>query len=218
MPLPAHTLLKALDKEVKMHLLDPKILGIAILLLLGMLVIVKQTATGFILDKPKGSFLVQLVNVFNLFFLLVVNPLTAILLLTDHLPESDPTHITIHETWILEIAGMVLGVAGYLLMAWALITLGRNYQLGGSTPRPEDKMVIDGPYSLIRHPMYAAALSISLGMAFLIQSGAFIVVFFIYLVLITPLIMTEENALRKAYSEQYRAYQQKTRKLIPFIY
>ena len=204
-----------------MHLLDQKILGIAILLLLGMLVIVKRAATGSILDKPKGNFLVQLVNVFNLFFLLVVNPLSAILLITDRLPKSDPTHMTINEQWIttvVEIVGLVLCVAGYLLMAWALITLGRNYQLGGSTPRPEDKMISDGPYSLIRHPMYTAALSISLGLAFLIQSGAFIGVFFIYLALITPLIVMEENVLRKTYDEQYRVYQQKTRKLIPFIY
>ncbi len=204
-----------------MHLFDQKILGIAILLLLGMLVIVKRVATGSILDKPKGNFLVQLVNVFNLFFLLVVNPLSAILLITDRLPKSDPTHMTINEQWIttvLESVGLVLCVAGYFLMAWALITLGRNYQLGGSAPRPEDKMISDGPYSLIRHPMYAAALSISLGMAFLIQSGAFIGVFFIYLALITPLIVMEENVLRKTYDEQYRVYQQKTRKLIPFIY
>jgi protein-S-isoprenylcysteine O-methyltransferase Ste14 len=66
--------------------------------------------------------------------------------------------------------------------------------------------------------MYTAALSISLGMAFLIQSGAFIGVFFIYLALIIPLIVMEENVLQKAYDEQYRVYQQKTRKLIPFIY
>jgi protein-S-isoprenylcysteine O-methyltransferase Ste14 len=204
-----------------MHLLDQKILGIAILLLLGMLVIVKRVATGSILDKPKGNLLVQLVNVFNLFFLLVVNPLSAILLISDRLPESDPTHITIDAQWmttVVEIVGLVLCVAGYLLMAWALITLGRNYQLGGSTPRPEDKMISDGPYSLIRHPMYTAALSISLGLAFLIQSGAFIGVFFIYLALITPLIVMEEDVLRKTYDEQYRVYQQKTRKLIPFIY
>lgn len=204
-----------------MHLFDQKILGIAILLLLGMLVIVKRVATGSILDKPKGNFLVQLVNVFNLFFLLVVNPLSAILLITDRLPKSDPTHLTVNEQWIttvVEIVGLALCVAGYLLMAWALITLGRNYQLGGSAPRPEDKMISDGPYSLIRHPMYTAALSISLGLAFLIQSGAFMGVFFIYLALITPLIVTEENALRKTYDEQYRVYQQKTRKLIPFIY
>jgi protein-S-isoprenylcysteine O-methyltransferase Ste14 len=204
-----------------MHLLDQKILGIAILLLLGMLVIVKRVATGSILDKPKGNLLVQLVNVFNLFFLLVVNPLSAILLITDRLPKSDPTHITINEqsiTTVLESVGLVLCVVGYLLMAWALITLGRNYQLGGSAPRPEDKMISDGPYSLIRHPMYTAVLSISLGMAFLIQSGAFLGVFFIYLALITPLIVMEENVLRKTYDEQYRVYQQKTRKLIPFIY
>jgi protein-S-isoprenylcysteine O-methyltransferase Ste14 len=204
-----------------MHLLDQKILGIAISLLLGMLVIVKQVATGSILDKPKGNLLVQLVNVFNLFFLLVVNPLVGILLITDRLPRSDPTHMSINEQWIttlLESVGLVVCVAGYLLMAWALITLGRNYQLGGSAPRPEDKMISDGPYSLIRHPMYTAALSIALGLALLIQSWAVIGVFFIYLALITPLIGMEENTLRKAYDEQYRVYQQKTRKLIPFIY
>jgi len=158
-----------------MHLLDQKILGIAILLLLGMLVIVKQVATGFILDKPKGNLLVQLVNVFNLFFLLVVNPLAALLLIADRLPKSDPTHIAIHTHWmttVLEIAGLVVCGAGYLLMAWALITLGRNYQLGGSAPRSEDKLISDGPYSLIRHPMYTAAMGIALGLAFLIQSGS----------------------------------------------
>ena len=52
-----------------MHLLDQRILGIAILFLLGMLVIVKRVATGSVLDKPKGNLLVQLVNIFNLFFL-----------------------------------------------------------------------------------------------------------------------------------------------------
>lgn len=204
-----------------MHLLDQKILGIAILLLLGMLVLVKRVATGSILDKPKGNLLVQLVNVFNLFFLLVVNPLSAILLIMERLPKSDPTHMAIDEQWIttsLEIAGLVLCVAGYLLMAWALLTLGRNYQLGGSAPRPEDKMICDGPYCRIRHPMYTAALSIALGLALLVQSGAFMCVFFIYLTLITPLIVMEEDALRQAYAEPYRAYQQKTRKLIPFIY
>jgi hypothetical protein len=51
-----------------MHLFDQMVLGIAILFLLGILVIVKQVATGSILDKPKGNLLVQVVNIFNLFF------------------------------------------------------------------------------------------------------------------------------------------------------
>lgn len=204
-----------------MHLLDPRILGIAILILLGILVMVKRVATGSILDKPRGSLMVQLVNIFNLFFLLVVNPLSAILLIAGRLPESDPTHLTIHEPGmltILETIGLVLCVLGYCLMAWALLTLGRNYQLGGSAPRSDDRMIVDGPYKLIRHPMYSAALSIALGLACLIQSGAILGVFCIYLVLIFLLIPMEENELQKAYVEQYSAYQQKTRRLIPFVY
>ena len=204
-----------------MYTFDQRILGIAILFLLGMLVIVKRVATGSILDKPKGNFLTQLVNIFNLFFLLVVNPLAAILLITRHLAMIDPAHITINEPWVLmvlEIAGLVMYIAGFLLMAWALVTLKRYYQLGGSTPRSEDKLITKGPYRLVRHPMYTAALSISLGLACLIQSWAFFCVFCIYLVLIYPLIPMEEDGLLKAYGEQYVAYQKKTKRLVPFVY
>ena len=66
--------------------------------------------------------------------------------------------------------------------------------------------------------MYTAVLCISLGLAGLIQSWAFFGVFCIYLVLILLLIPVEEDGLRKAYGEQYSAYQQKTRELIPFVY
>ena len=204
-----------------MHLLDQRILGIAILFLLGMLVIVKRVATGSILDKPKGNLMVQLVNIFNLFFLLVVNPTVAILLITRRLATIDPTHMTIDEPWILmvlEVVGLLKYALGYFLMAGALVTLGRNYQLGGSAPRSEDKIVVDGPYRLVRHPMYTAALGLSFGLVCLIQSWAIFCVFCVYLVLIFLLIPLEEDELRKAYGEQYVSYQRKTRKLIPLVY
>lgn len=165
--------------------------------------------------------MVQLVNIFNLFFLLVVNPLVAILLITRRLATIDPTHLTIAEPWIvvvLEIIGLLMYAIGYFLMAGALVMLGRNYQLGGSAPRSEDKVVVDGPYRLVRHPMYTAALGISFGLVCLIQSWALFCVFCVYLVLIFLLIPVEEDGLQKAYGEQYLSYQKKTRKLIPFVY
>jgi protein-S-isoprenylcysteine O-methyltransferase Ste14 len=204
-----------------MHLFDQRILGIAILFLLGILVTFKRVATGSVLDKPAGNLMVQLVNIFNLFFLLIVNPLAAVLLITRRLPMIDPSHIAINQPQILmvmEVVGLLVYVSGYLLMAGALITLGRNYQLGGSAPRTEDKMIAAGPYRLIRHPMYTSALSISLGLSFLIQSIAFFCVFCIYLLLIFRLIPVEEAGLQNAYGEQFTAYRHKTRKLIPFIY
>jgi protein-S-isoprenylcysteine O-methyltransferase Ste14 len=204
-----------------MHLLDQRTLGIAILFLLGMLVTVKQIATGSILDKPQGGFLAQFVNIFNLFFLLVVNPLAAILLITRSLAAIDPTHLTIEDPRFvagLEIIGLMLYLLGYILMAWALLTLGHNYQLGGSAPRSEDNLVIAGPYQLVRHPMYSAALSISLGLACLVQSLGIFSLFWIYLLLIIVLIPVEEDVLRRAYGAQYTAYQQKAKKLIPLLY
>ncbi len=204
-----------------MHLLDQRTLGIVILVLLGMLVLVKRMATGSVFDSPKGNRLTWLTNAFNLFFLLVANPAAALLLITRHLEAVDPTHLAVGVPWLLmglEIVGMGLSAMGYLLMVWALVRLGGNYQVGGSSPRDADEMVMAGPYRLVRHPMYAAVLGISLGLACLVQSLAFFGVFCIYLVLITRLIPAEEESLRRAYGERYLAYRQKVRKLVPLLY
>ena len=204
-----------------MHLLDQRLLGGIILFLLGLLVIVKQVSTGSVLDKPKGNLLVQLVNGFNLLFLLVVIPLTAILLIARRFPTIDPAPVRIDSPSLraaLEITGLVVCVMGFLLMIAALVALGRNYQLGGSAPRSEDALVVAGPFRLIRHPMYTAALGISLGLACLIQSWILLGVFAIYVVLILLLVPIEEDGLRQAYGEPYDAYRQATRKLIPFVY
>jgi protein-S-isoprenylcysteine O-methyltransferase Ste14 len=204
-----------------MYPLDQRILGFTILFLLGILVIVKRIATGSILDKPKGSFLVQLVNIYNLFFLLVVNPLAAILLITHRLATIDPTRIIVHGVWllvVLEIIGLATYITGYLIMAWALIILGRYYQIGGSTPRDTDEIVMAGPYRFIRHPMYLAALCISLGLALLTKSFGFFAVFCAYLVLILLLIPIEEEGMLNTYRDRFVAYRLKAKKLIPLIY
>ena len=198
-----------------------KILAIVIFVLLAVLVAVKRLATGSILDKPEGSLLVQLVNVYNLTFLLVVNPLAAVLLLTGRLAALDPGHLVIQEVGILaavHVAGLAFYVTGFAVMAWALVTLRRSYQLGGLAPRREDHMVTSGPYRMIRHPMYAAVLLISLGLAGLTQSLVGLAVFGVYLVLIHLLIPIEEGRLLSAYKERYAAYQRGTRRLVPFVY
>ena len=203
-----------------MHLLGERTLGVMILVLLGVLVIVKRVATGSTLDRPEGGLLVQAVNVFNLFFLLVANPVAAILLIARRLAATDSTHATIADPalTILEITGLILYVAGFLLMAAALLALGENYQLGGCSPRPGDSLVRKGPYRLVRHPMYLAAWCISLGLSFLVQSWAAFGVFCVYVVLVLVLVPTEEEGLRNIYGEQYASFQQATRRLVPFVY
>ena len=208
-------------KEKGMHLLDQRILGILILLLLGILVAVKWIATGSILERPKGNLLLWLVNIFNLFFLLIANPLAAILLITGQIEAVDTTALTFGAGWhltVIEIGGSIIYLIGFTLMAWALITLGGNYQLGGSDPRTTDRLITSGPYAFIRHPMYTAALCIAFGLACLTQSLACLGVCIIYLVLILLLIPVEEEGLQRIYGERYRAYQGKSKRLIPVFF
>jgi protein-S-isoprenylcysteine O-methyltransferase Ste14 len=200
---------------------DDAVTGILIFVLLAVLVAVKQVATGRILDRPEGSVLVQAVSVFNLFFLLVVNPLAGVLLVTGRLSAIDPSHAVVHEPWLqvtVQVLGLAAYVTGFAIMAWALIALRRSYQLGGLAPRPEDRMVTSGPYLAIRHPMYAAVLLISFGLACLTQSLIGLAVLGVYLLLILLLVPIEEGRLLSAYGESYAAYQRGTRRLIPFVY
>jgi protein-S-isoprenylcysteine O-methyltransferase Ste14 len=202
-----------------MHLINQRALGFLILILLGILVVIKRIATGSILEKPKGSFLLWLVNIFNLLFLLIINPLAAILLIMEKMEAVDPSFLVINSGLILlliEIGGLIIYLSGFFLMAWALIRLGINYQLGGVDPRSSDRMIINGPYKIIRHPMYTAALCIALGLAGLIQSIICLVLFGIYLLLIILLIPKEEESLFRAYGESYKQYQQKVRTLFLF--
>lgn len=204
-----------------MHLLGQRPLGIIILVLLGLLVLGKRVATGNIIrDVPRGGLLLWVVHLFNLFFLLVVNPAAGILLVAGRLEQVDGTRPPLPPpvAIALEGAGILLSLLGYFLMTWALVTLGGNYQVGGSAPRPADRLVAQGPYDLVRHPMYTAALCISLGLALLTQSLVLLAVTVVYLVLILPLMPFEEDGLRRAYGDEYERYARGRPRLVPFVY
>lgn len=204
-----------------MHLLGQRLLGTIVLVLLGLLVIAKRAATGNIIrDTPSGGFLLWVVHLFNLCFLLVVNPVAGILLVAGRFEEADVTRLSLPSPAVIafEGAGIALSLLGYVLMAWALATLRRNYQVGGSVPRPADHLVAQGPYAIVRHPMYTAALCISLGLALATQSLALLTVTVLYLVLIVPLMPFEEEGLRRAYGNEYERYARGRRRLVPFVY
>ena len=204
-----------------MILLDQRSVGIAILILLALLVFVKQMATGTVLDRPAGALPVWLADVYNLIFLLIVNPLAAILLITRRFEAPDATALAVQSRGMLmalEVGGMLLYVTGWLLMAWALIVMGRRFQAGGRAPRAADSLVVSGPYRLVRHPMFSAVLFLALGLACLLRSPIGFAVFAIYVLLIVVLIPIEEQGMTRAYGEEYTAYQRGVSRLIPHLY
>jgi protein-S-isoprenylcysteine O-methyltransferase Ste14 len=68
-----------------------------------------------------------------------------------------------HELW-RGVLGLVLFVPGLGLAIWARRHIGRNWGTP-MTRKVEPELVIDGPYRVIRHPIYSGILAAGLGTA-----------------------------------------------------
>ena len=108
--------------------------------------------------------------------------------------------------------GLGLLIAGFIIAIVAQITLRRSYS-STLIIRENHQLISYGIYSLIRHPIYLgvilAAISIPVFSANLLG-------FLLMSVLVR--IKLEEQLLVEEFGDDYRAYQKRTRKLIPFFY
>jgi protein-S-isoprenylcysteine O-methyltransferase Ste14 len=112
------------------------------------------------------------------------------------------------------IAGLSLGVAGFLLIAWAAWTLRRH----GTTilpDKPADALVTDGPFRFRRNPIYIGHVLMLLGIAEITQNIWFAILAIPYVPLVTWLaVLPEERHLEARFGNAYRAYKARTRRWI----
>jgi protein-S-isoprenylcysteine O-methyltransferase Ste14 len=114
----------------------------------------------------------------------------------------------------LRWAGVGLGMASAALFAWTHTVLGRFWspylQL-----RPSHRLIADGPYARIRHPMYSAIVGwmISLG---LVAANWIPFVFATLSALNFMLrIQGEEKMMLQQFGDEYREYMKRTGRLLP---
>lgn len=84
-------------------------------------------------------------------------------------------------------------------------------------PKEQSQLVEDGLYGYIRHPMYLGVLLLALGLIWQRPDQINII---IYVVLVIDLLLKlhwEEKLLAEKF-DGYTAYQQRTKKIIPFIF
>jgi len=83
----------------------------------------------------------------------------------------------------------------------------------------EHKLIDAGPYRYVRHPSYTGALLAFLGLGFCF--GNWLSILFLTVPIIGAFlwrIRIEESALTKALGNDYRAYMERTKRLIPWVY
>jgi len=118
--------------------------------------------------------------------------------------------------WSSLIGVIVFGIALWLLWR-SHVDLGRNWS-ATTEIKENHRLVTQGVFRYIRHPMYAAHLLWGIAQALLIQNyiaGLASLVVFIPLYLLR--VTREEQMMLKEFGDKYRAYMSRTGRIIPRV-
>ena len=115
-----------------------------------------------------------------------------------------------------QMVGAILVAAGGAFFLAGLLRLG-----SALTPLPYPKenapLVRSGPFALVRHPIYSGGLIASVGIALMVTGWLTLVYVAALFVLLDIKSRQEERWLVEKFPD-YRDYQRRVRKLVPFVY
>jgi len=130
---------------------------------------------------------------------------------------SDPlNHRVIPHVEALAWTGVVLCIAGFAFCIWARFTLGRNWS-GVVTLKRGHELISDGPYALVRHPIYTGLLTMFVATVIVLGHVAGIIALPFVFVSLWIKLRYEEKLMLKQFPNEYAAYQQHVKRIIPFI-
>ncbi len=113
--------------------------------------------------------------------------------------------------------GIALMVLGIFLRQWSISLLGGFFSALISVQEGQT-IIRKGPYRYVRHPSYTGAIMIFTGIGLAILSwGAVLVLLLASCIVYGYRIKVEEKALVAKFGEEYRAYIEETKMLIPFM-
>ena len=121
------------------------------------------------------------------------------------------------SAWAVAIGTLVFAAAMWVFRRTHK-ELGRNWSITLEI-RDRHELISGGPYALVRHPMYTSFLLMGVGQAFLLSNWVmglaglvgFAILFFLR-------VDKEERMMLETFGPQYRAYTERTKRIIPFLY
>ena len=122
----------------------------------------------------------------------------------------------IPQTDAILVAAATLCLCGLGFCLWARAVLGRNWS-GTVTLKENHVLIVRGPYRLVRHPIYTGLLTMLIATA--MEQGhiagtiGLIFVFASFWIKLSG----EEEVMRKQFPEQYAAYREQVKRIIPFL-
>ncbi len=116
--------------------------------------------------------------------------------------------------WPVRVAGLVLGLAGAVLLTWASILLGR-FLMHEAAVREDHALVVRGPYRLVRHPVYTGYLALLLGSGLASLNVCLLLLWPASLLGIRIQAASEEQVLGARFGREYGDYAGRVGRLVP---
>jgi protein-S-isoprenylcysteine O-methyltransferase Ste14 len=115
--------------------------------------------------------------------------------------------VTPDSIGVAQVAGVVISASGAVLATWCIATF---FVIGRGTPAPFDpprRLVVAGPYLVVRNPMYIGATLALAGAALFYESWA-LLAYCAAFAIVTHLFVVgyEEPTLRTTFGATYESY------------
>jgi protein-S-isoprenylcysteine O-methyltransferase Ste14 len=114
----------------------------------------------------------------------------------------------------LRYFGLFLVTLGIFFSTWAAIHLCKHLTI--QVQSNEQKLVTDGPFNLVRHPRDFGSILIFIGIPLVFLSSLGLLLAFLTTAGLFERISREEKMLQQQFQEEWSAYAQKTKCLIPW--
>jgi protein-S-isoprenylcysteine O-methyltransferase Ste14 len=131
------------------------------------------------------------------------------------LPYPLNAHI-IPETDSSLIIAAILCICGVGFCVWARAVLGRNWS-GTVTLKEGHELIVRGPYRLVRHPIYTGLLAMLIATA--LEQGYIAGMIGVLVVFVSLWIKLsdEEEVMTRQFPQEYAAYRERVKRIIPFV-
>jgi protein-S-isoprenylcysteine O-methyltransferase Ste14 len=117
---------------------------------------------------------------------------------------------------------VLLGALCFAVALWLFRishkALGRNWSITLEI-RHEHELVCTGPYAFVRHPMYTSFLLVALAQALLLSNWVVGLAGLMgFAILFVLRVRQEERMMLAKFGLPYRAYMERTKRIIPYLY
>jgi protein-S-isoprenylcysteine O-methyltransferase Ste14 len=122
---------------------------------------------------------------------------------------------------LITTPGLVLGIAmtaaGYAGTLWCYVIMGNTWRIGVN-PAEKTTLVNQGPYQIVRHPIYLFQIVMLAGAAMLLPTALSLITLVVHYVCVLAKASDEESYLLTTHGGEYRDYLSRTGRFFPKLF